>query len=217
MKHALYATERADLTKVLIAAFVAAQLCMLASNPASLFSENIPLVRKGVMIDPSICACEGIGTGWRSFDTGYFKVSVDGEVDLRAVESQLSQRFDLLNPKTRQNAGIEDKVGELLDGICNRAMAILDMHPKMRRIEIRIFKSRSDLNYAYRSLTGSSGNIKAFHVNDCAMIYTCEDDMTDSVMAHEIAHAVVDSQYNGIPPTKVGEMMASYVDMHLAG
>jgi hypothetical protein len=207
---------RSGALKAAIAAFMAAELCLFAPCFGRLLSENIQLVRKGVMVDPSFCECPGIGAGWEDFNTSYFKVSVDGGVDLRRVERQLRRRLFLPDRGGPQDAGAHAAVAFRLDAICEKAMDVLDMHPKMKRLEIRIFKSRGDLNTAYRMLTGNPGDIKAFHVNDCATIFTSEEDIGDSVMAHEIAHAIVDSQYNGIPPPKVGEMLASYVDMHIS-
>jgi predicted Zn-dependent protease len=46
-------------------------------------------------------------------------------------------------------------------------------------------------------------------------IYTSEQDISDSVIAHEIGHAVVDHFFTVKPPEKIGEMLAQYVDVHL--
>ena len=40
-------------------------------------------------------------------------------------------------------------------------------------------------------------------------------DISDSVMAHEMAHAVIDNYFNVIPPEKTAELLATYVDSHL--
>jgi hypothetical protein len=194
-------------------AVFAAYLCLSA---ARLSSENITLVRHGVMVDPAICESVGKGASWQEAKTGYFDLYVERGVDLNVVERSLHRRLFLVKPASGRGAGKEDDIARRLDNICERAMDILDLHPNMPRRGIRIFKNREDLNAAYATLTGKSGNIKAFYSQDCGVIYTSEYGITDSVMAHEIAHAIVDTHYNGVPQPKVGEMLASYVDMHIS-
>jgi hypothetical protein len=195
---------------------VAAALCLLATGSLRLLAERMELIRKGVMVDPSVCECQGIGSGWKDIRTRYFKVQMDRDVDAEAVERQLRRRFFFPGRQTPRDLGPEEGVARRIDAICDRAMDILNVFPKMDSPGIKIFKGKADLGAAYRTLTGRSEDVKAFHVQDCRMIYTSEETINDSVIAHEIAHAIVDAHYNGIPPPKVGEMLASYVDMHLA-
>jgi hypothetical protein len=40
-------------------------------------------------------------------------------------------------------------------------------------------------------------------------------DVTDSQIAHEMAHAVIDDYFKVIPPERTAEFLAVYVDSHL--
>lgn len=198
------------------AAFFALQICLTVSCPPWLSGKDAGLIRRGVMVDPSVCECSGLGKGWRDIETAYFKVSADGDVDMGTVERNLRKRLFFIGRRAPSDAGVNAYIAYRLDAICERAMDILNVRPKMAGINIKVFKSVEDLASAYRMLTGKSSDMKAFYVQDCRTIYTCEECITDSVMAHEIAHAIVDNYYNGIPPPNVGEMLASYVDMHIS-
>lgn len=208
--------DKANAGTVIAAAFLAAQLCFFAVYPFRLIGEGIELIRKGVMVDDTACEAAGRSADWHEFGTRRFKVYVEPGVDLAAVDRQLRKRLFFPSQKIPHDAGLETKIAYRLDALCERGMEILDVHPKMRMIGIKIFKSRENLNKAYRILTGNTAEIKAFYSHDCGIIYTSEYGVSDSVIVHEMAHAIVDSYYNGVPSAKVGEMFASYVDMHIA-
>jgi hypothetical protein len=198
---------------VALAAIFAAQLCLSVFR---LSGENVDLVRHGVMVDPYICDSVGKDASWRELKTGYFDLYVEDGVDLNAVDRNLRKRLFFAGLQAGGGSGKESSIARRLDAICGRAMGILDMHPKMARRGIKIFKSNEDLNMAYVTLTGRTGGVRAFYSHDCGVIFTSQYEITDSVMAHEIAHAIVDSHYKGVPQPKVGEMLASYVDMHIS-
>lgn len=204
---------RVEPAAIALAAVFAVHICLSAPR---LSGENMELVRHGVMVDPGICESAGDGVSWREFRAGYFDIYIEDGADLNAVERNLRKRLFLVSLPSARGEGKGYDIGRRLDAICERAMDILGLHPRMARRSIKIFKDNKGLADAYRTLIGKTGNIKAFYSHDCGAIYTSEEEITDSVMAHEIAHAIVDSHYNGVPPARVGEMLASYVDMHIS-
>lgn len=202
---------------ILVAAFLTAQICLYISHPLKIFSERVNLIRHGVMVDGSVCELAVDGIDWNESETRYFKLYTERGTDLNTVEMRLSNRLFLFNLGAMIDAETERKIGRRLDAIFEKAKEILDMNPRMSKPDIRVFKDRERLYLAHRELTGNTAAVKAFYSFDCATIYTCEDDMTDSVIAHEMAHAIVDNTYNGIPSSNIAEMLASYVDMHISG
>jgi len=216
MKVLTGAIDRIGSTRVLIAGLFAAQICIIAAHPQWLLGEVMGLVRKGIMVDDSVCQSIGKGSEWDEVRSQHFRIYAERGVNLGAVERQLRKRLFMVTRKMPKDVGMEIKVAARIDIIYERARQILDMPPRKSNTAIRIFKTREKLHEEYARLTGRAGNIKAFHVYDCGVILTSEDDISDSVMAHEIAHMIIDGYYNGIPSTKISEMLASYVDMHIA-
>lgn len=205
-----------DSGRTIFAATFAALLFLFAVSPFRLMGERVELIRKGVMVDETVCESAERRIDWREFESRHFNIYSERDVDLNAIDMRLRKRLFFLSQKTPDDISVEAKIAYRLDAICERAMELLDMRTKMPNVGIKIFTSSVDLAAAYQALIGKTGNPKAFYAHDCRIIYTSEEDVTDSVMAHEIAHAIIDSHYNGIPPPKVGEMLASYVDMHIA-
>ncbi len=64
-------------------------------------------------------------------------------------------------------------------------------------------------------LLGSVQRYKSFYIHGYATIYTSMQDISDSVISHEMAHAVMDNYFKVMPPERAAEFLATYVDSHL--
>ena len=98
----------------------------------------------------------------------------------------------------------------------NRAEAILDMRPENMHLKIKIFRTRTELNDEYEKIFSTREDVKSFYVYKFNTIYISEEDISDSIIAHEMGHAIVDHYFAVIPPETIRELLASYVDLHLA-
>ncbi len=156
------------------------------------------------------------GTGWTQIDTGYFDIYYEDGVDLGSVERHLRKRIYLFGPSAPGDMNIEGKIGYRLNALFVRTKDILDMHPQMPKLKIKIYKSEDGLNNEYHQLSGDSGAVKAFYVRDLETLFTSEDTISDSVLSHEIAHTIIDHYFAIVPSTKGAEVLASYVDMHIS-
>lgn len=165
------------------------------------------------------CFSEGENdiTDWRKIETVYTDLFFRPEVNLKAVERQLRERaFTVIGiPKLDKSAGIEEKVAYRVDLIFKRAKQILDMEPMGMRVKIKIFKTRDELDKEYSLIFAEEAGYKSFYVFKFDTIYTSEEDISDSILAHEMAHSIVDHYFLVMPPPKIKEMLASYVDLHL--
>ena len=110
---------------------------------------------------------------------------------------------------------IQDKIGYRLDRLFVRAKQILDMNPRIKKIHLKIFKNRKEVKEEFFKIYRIRRRVKSFYVYKFNTIFISEQDITDSVVAHEIGHALTDHYFVVIPPLKVREMLASYVDLHL--
>ena len=80
--------------------------------------------------------------------------------------------------------------------------AILDMYPALFHIDLYL---RSDYK---------QGNI-AFYSEKYDTITIYVDRVTDGVLAHEIAHAIINDYFGFSPPSNTQEILCQYVDAHL--
>jgi hypothetical protein len=160
---------------------------------------------------------------WVRLETGYLTIYYHPGADLDRIESRLRQRATYFSADIpSEYADVEEKIRYQLDALFRRAQNILDMHPDMH-LKIRIFGSREELNEEYIKIFSENTpediedeKLKAFYVDKYKTIYASEDDISDSIMAHEMGHAIIDHYFAVIPPEKVRELLASYVDLHLA-
>ncbi len=160
-----------------------------------------------------------VGENWNTIKSIYFIVKYKPDANLKKIEKKLRRRHffvsGLKKPKSF-GATIEQKIAYRLDRLMKRAQEILAMNPKnMRRVYIYIFKKRKDVIKAYYKLTGKKVRIKSFYTHRYKTIIISEKDISDSILAHEIGHVIVDHYFLIKPPPKVRELLSNYVDLHL--
>ena len=130
------------------------------------------------------------GETWSSFRSAYFTVYYEPDVNLNRVFSGITDR-DIPrdpNPPTYSFSGIEAKVAYRLDALLARVKSILGMYPANMNITIKIYKKRKEINAEYCRLTNTGDEeCKSFYVYHFNTIFASEQDITDSIMAHEMA------------------------------
>lgn len=156
-------------------------------------------------------------TDWIVIETGCFTIYCDPKVDLKSVDRRLSRRDNFLSGVRDPDPALspQQNVAYRTDRLFMRVKEMLDMRPAMPKLKVKIFKDREDLNEEYRRLFGTKPDYQSFYVDKYKTIYTCAEDISDSIMCHEMAHAVIDNYFEVVPPKKVAEILASYVDKHL--
>jgi len=154
---------------------------------------------------------------WDTIESAYFTIYCRPEANLKAIREKLRRRRFYIGRglKPKPSSSPQEKIAYRIDLIFNRARDILDKRPRNMDDKIKIFKDRSELNDEYYSIFGQRKNFKSFYIHKYETIYTNESDISDSVMAHEMGHAIVDHYFVVSPPEKIKEMLSSYVDMHL--
>lgn len=106
---------------------------------------------------------------------------------------------------------IKDNVGNLV----YRVKQILGIYPPDLRFNINIYRTYSELTEAFRGM-GLTGDVPvAFYSHKYRTIYLSVEKLNDSILAHEIAHAVINSYFIPLPSTQVQEILAHYVEKNL--
>jgi len=154
---------------------------------------------------------------WTTIRSSYFTIYLEPEVNLKRVYSRINTRSFYTGAGHRVDslASVEEKIGYRMDVILERVKKVLDTYPAITNIKVKIFKNRKDLQDEYCRITMRRSPVRSFYVHQYNTIYTSEADINDSVVAHEIGHAVVDHYFQAVPSEKMGEMLATYVDLHL--
>lgn len=149
--------------------------------------------------------------GWASYEAVCCSIQFWNEDHLR----QFTLRIGGFKYTSR---GLDDNplnVKTRLDDIMQKVQATLDMHPSELHISILLYPDHDSLKNIFRQFA-VSGNVPiAFYAHKTKSIYVNVDSVTDGVLAHEMAHAVINAYFKVPPPAKMQEILAQYVDLHL--
>lgn len=157
------------------------------------------------------------GKEWSTIESNYFTINYRPEASLKAIDRKLRKRlFDLAGTLTQSTSNNPSRrIARRLDGLLKRVKDILGMQPRNMHMNVYIFKNRKELIDEHQKIFGERKNLKSFYIYKYNTIYTTESDISDSVIAHEMGHAVVDHYFVVRPPERVREILATYVDLHL--
>jgi hypothetical protein len=139
--------------------------------------------------------------------------------NLRKIERRLRSRYLPVAPLYRdlfenKKYPIESRISARLQFILQRVEDILNMKPAGMKVRVNVYNLRRDMQVDQRELLAGR-EFRSFYVHDLRTVFTSEQDIIDSVIAHEFGHAVIDSYFAVPPPEKVAELLATFVDEHL--
>ena len=155
----------------------------------------------------------------RVFSSKFCAVFYYADVDLKKVNRRINLSFaNFYSPRSyRKNTGvsIDNILSDKLDAIFNRAQDILDMYPAKIHVAINIYKSQKDLDKVYEEFFNEKNKTVSFYIYKTNTIYTIESQLNENILAHEMSHCIIDHYFVILPPRKIQEMLAVYVDAHL--
>ena len=129
-------------------------------------------------------------------ETKYATIHYAEDQDVGVFFWRLSgQRVDFL---TGDTALIKNRLEELVE----RVERLLEMYPASLHFTIAL-KAKYE-----------GGNI-AEYSHRTRVVTVALDRVTDGILAHEMAHAVINAYFSVPPPEKAQEILAQYVDKHL--
>lgn len=160
------------------------------------------------------------GRGWIIIDGNNIFVYYLPGANLRKMEARLRTRYVPLSSEYKVLLAdpaypVESRISARLHIILARVQAILGMNPVIARIDVKVFRTRQDLGQEVFKILQQRKDFKSFYIHQFRGIYTSEQDILDSVIAHEMSHAVIDHYFSVLPPSQVAELLATYVDEHL--
>lgn len=163
---------------------------------------------------------EGNIEDWAVVKSSYATIFVDRDIDLSDVAKRIDvgfARYDPVASKLFLGKGISDseRLANKIDIIIRKAKKILDMHSQGFHVNIRVYETDEDLWNIYEDIFKERKEYIAFYVHKFQTVYISLDNVSESVLAHEIAHSIIDSYFAVLPPEKIRELLGCYVDIHL--
>jgi hypothetical protein len=143
----------------------------------------------------------------------YYAPQVDTSGLLQQLNMGLSDKLLAGSPidKKSFSEGLADTLDTLFTQVCN----ILDMHLYSFQGTIKICWDRQHLNKVYNNFFNEGSNRSSFYIHSLNTIYISAEDFKREILGHEIAHAVISHYFVVLPPEKIQEILAGYVEYQL--
>ena len=170
---------------------------------------------KPVAIQPKA----GSSLVWKTMETRFAKIFYQTLRDLKRLERSIDYGgggTSLLGiiPFTN-GANPTSALSTKVDALAERVQEILDMRMRMGKVAIRVYSDKKQLHEAYYRLMGTACEVRAWYVFEENTMYINADDVHEGILAHEMAHAIIDHYFAVRPPKATAEILARYVDQHL--
>lgn len=185
------------------------KICSILAFVAMLSTAHASITAEGTFSD---------GSDWTTVDSIFCTIFLKHDVDIRKVNSRIDTYridFGLTEKPSRASNDIEGEIAYKFDLIFFKVQEILDMRPSGLHLNVRIYKGQDDLDRVYMEIFDQNNKFIAYYIFKINSLFVSEEKISANVMAHEIAHCIVDHYFSVIPPTKVAEMIAQYADAHL--
>ena len=156
---------------------------------------------------------------WQIIATKYTEIHYQTLDDLKIFDQDIdyfpgpSGYSWMSEPKDSDNP--IDRIKKKVDAIYERVQEILDMRKKMEKVRINIYNNKAQLESVYYKIFKKNLSFKAWYIYEFNTIYLNIQDLHEGMLAHEIAHSVVDHFLSVRPPSATAEILARYVDSHL--
>ena len=161
-----------------------------------------------------------------SLETRYTVIRYQSVEDLKRFNRKIDyspEQLGFMQMFSRSSS--KDLAGEItkkVDAVYERVQNILGMRKKNKKITINIYSSDKQLyavylkhkDTAFRNFS-SSTRLRAWYIHSSKTISLNSADLHEGMLAHEMAHAVIDNYLLVRPPRATAEILAQYVDSHL--
>jgi len=166
-----------------------------------------------ILISPlSVFACDG----WpKSLDTNYTSICYSDEKGLQRFTRSIGKSASFFSESTEKNPSA---TRERVDLLVDRVSRLLDMYPLDLHFNIYVHQTHKDVGNSYVRLStlGVYGRVPvAFYSHKNKAVYISIENISAGILAHEIAHAIINFYFPESPPERMQEILAQYVDKHL--
>lgn len=107
-----------------------------------------------------------------------------------------------------------DSIQQKIDALFDKVEQILGMYGQRDKIMINLYPQKSFYEVRNR-INGKNCRFRAMYIFEQNTIYINVGDVHEGILAHEIAHAIIDNYLSVRPPKTTSEILARYVDKNL--
>lgn len=156
---------------------------------------------------------------WQRIETKHTIIQYENLKDLKKFEGKIDYSQDesvfkgLFFSSTSND--LKEAIHKKVEALFERVQEILDMRTKLNKIILNIYPNKNRLDEIYHHITGTKCQIRSWYIYESNTIYINANDIHEGILAHEMAHAIIDHYFSVRPPRTTAEILARYVDEHL--
>ncbi len=158
-------------------------------------------------------------TSWQNLETKYTIIHYQTMKDLKKFSDKVDFAPGPWSLKQLFSApgsdNLQDRIKKKVDALFERVQAILDMRKKIEKVTINIYHDKGQMQDAYFKIYKTQGRLRAWYIYEYNTLYTNVADLNEGMLAHELAHSIIDHYLLVRPPKATAEILARYVDKHL--
>jgi hypothetical protein len=166
-----------------------------------------------------ICAETDDGLAWKRVETKYTIIHYLSEEDLTKFNRRINYGPNHWGLKRlfsdSESNSLTEHIRMKVDLIFERVQEILQMRKKMKKVNIHIYPDKNHLKQAFTQIYRKPCRIRAWYRHRNNTVYLNVRDLHKGMLAHELAHAIVDHYLLVRPPRATAEILARYVDKNL--
>ncbi len=174
-------------------------------------------MRLNFLLIVSFCMCIA---AWDSVSYGYEIESHYATINYERKEhlTKFSKAIAFGNPSssamTERTLKTEDEVIRQIDDLTEKVKRLLRLFPGEVKFRIVLLPLR-DVQRIYSARYRMNVEYVAFYALEDKTIFVSVDDITIHVLAHELAHVVIDHSFHVCPSVEVQERLAQFVETHI--
>jgi len=168
---------------------------------------------------PHPCAAAPALVPGESIETRYAIIRYQSPEDLERFNDRIDYspgEWGITRLFSRDTSGdLPDRITKKVDALYERVVDMLDMRKRLKKVTIHICRDKKELNATYRRLYNAESPYRAWYIYENNTIYVNVDDLNEGILAHELAHSIIDHFLIIRPPEATAEILARYVDSNL--
>lgn len=156
---------------------------------------------------------------WHILETTHAKIRYHSLKDLKDFNEKIDYSSGLSGMKElfskKSSDDLTNRIQRKIDAVYERVQEILDMRKLMKKVIVNIYHNKKELHAAYYEIFKKPCRLRAWYIHEWNTIFVRADDIHEGMLAHEIAHSIIDHYLSVRPPKATAEILARYVDGHL--
>lgn len=154
---------------------------------------------------------------YKKCESKYFVIYYKPDIDSLDIAQKIDfgPSLHLLKNPAASGKNPEAILSKAIDSLFLEVSDILDIHIYSFKGNIKVCRDLNSLNRIFEGLYNKTISTPSFYISDTNTIYISLADLRAGMLGHEMAHAVINRYFVVLPPMKVQEVLAGYVEYQL--